>query len=194
MPCRRKTIPAPSQMPGRWLQVFTIIIYKFVKMKSHNIPPFIFLIVTFLAINPVATPAQVTVPKYEITVAKEFYDNIVYLDSLFFDSYNRCNIAVMDSLMSDDLEFYHDQGGFSNSKKETMNAVRKNICGKVTRELLKGSIEVYQINNYGAVQMGFHGFHNNQEKDPGPTHFSKFVHIWRLQNNRWQITRVISLH
>ena len=153
-----------------------------------------FSIVAFLAMNPAETLAQVTTPGYEMTVSKEFYNNIVYLDSLFFDAYNRCNISVMDSLMSEDLEFYHDKGGFSNSKKETMDAVKKNICGKVTRELLKGSIEVYQINNYGAVEIGFHGFHNNQEKETGPTHFSKFVHIWRLQNNKWRITRVISLH
>lgn len=163
-------------------------------MKSLKIFSFICSIVTFLVMQPVRTLSQVTTPKYEMTVSKEFYNNIVYLDSLFFDAYNHCNIAVMDSLMSEDLEFYHDHGGFSNSKKETMDAVRRNICGKVTRELLKGSIEVYQINNYGAVQIGFHGFHNNQEKETGPTHFSKFVHIWRLQNDRWRITRVISLH
>jgi ketosteroid isomerase-like protein len=144
--------------------------------------------------HPIKVLSQVTTPKYEMTVSKDFYDNMVYLDSLFFDAYNHCNIAVMDSLMSEDLEFFHDQGGFSNSKKQTMDAVRKNICGKVTRELLKGSIEVYQIKDYGAVQIGFHGFHNNQEKETGETHFSKFVHIWRLQNNRWRITRVISLH
>ncbi len=163
-------------------------------MTSLKISSFIFLIVSFLVMNPIKTLAQVTTPKYEMTVSKEFYNNIVYLDSLFFDAYNRCNIAIMDSLMSEDLEFYHDLGGFSNSKKETMDAVRKNICGKVTRELLKGSIEVYQIKDYGAVQIGFHGFHNNQEKPTGVTHFSKFVTIWRLQNKRWRITRVISLH
>lgn len=163
-------------------------------MICLKVPSFAFLVVSFLAMNPVKTLSQITIPKYEMIVSKEFYNNIVYLDSLFFDAYNHCKIAVMDSLMSEDLEFYHDKGGFSNSKKETMDAVQKNICGKVTRELLKGSIEVYQINDYGAVEMGFHGFHNNQEKEPATTHFSRFIHIWRFNNNRWQITRVISLH
>jgi hypothetical protein len=32
---------------------------------------------------------------------------------------------------------------------------RKNICGKVTRELVKGSIEVYPIKDYG-VEIGLH--------------------------------------
>jgi len=127
-------------------------------------------------------------------VSQEFFDNIVYLDSLFFEAYNNCRLNVMDSLLADDLEFYHDKGGFSNSKKETMEAVKNNICGKVTRELLQGSIEIYPINKFGAVEMGFHGFHNNQEKEPATTHFSRFIHIWRYDGHRWQITRVISLH
>ena len=92
-----------------------------------------FSIVAYLAMNAVEALAQGITPGYEMTVSKEFYNNIVYLDSLFFDAYNRCNLTVMDSLMSEDLEFYHDKGGYSNSKKETMDAVKKNICGKVTR-------------------------------------------------------------
>jgi hypothetical protein len=163
-------------------------------MRISKLSFCIVLVISFLAINPARALAQTDIPKYEMTVSKQFYDNIVYLDSIFFDAYNHCNMAVMDSLISQDLEFYHDKGGFSNSKKETIEAIKKNICGKVTRELLKGSIEVYQINNYGAIEIGFHGFHNNQEKEPGMTHFSKFINIWRLQNGKWQITRVISLH
>ena len=75
-----------------------------------------------------------------------------------------------------------------------MEALKNNICGKVTRELLKGSIEVYEIKGYGVVEMGFHAFHNNQEKENGPAHFSKFVEIWHRENNQWKLTRVISLH
>lgn len=152
------------------------------------------LLVGFLGLYAIATSAQDTIPKYKPNVSKEFYNNIVYLDSIFFDAYDHCNIPVMESLIAEDLEFYHDKGGLSKSKKETIEAIRRNICGKVTRELLQGSIEVYEINGYGAVEMGFHGFHNNQEKETGPTHFSKFVHIWRFQNNTWQLTRIISLH
>src|SRR3954462_7746726 len=95
---------------------------------------------------------QVSTPKYQLSVSQALYDSIVYLDSIFFDAYNKCKIDVMDSLLSEDLEFYHDKGGFSNSKQQTIEAVRKNICGKVSRELLKGSIEVYQIKDYGVVQ------------------------------------------
>lgn len=160
-------------------------------MKRINLLIFSFLFFFFYA-NKIF--AQAAIPKYEMTVSKELYNKIVYLDSVFFNAYNNCNISLIDSLLSDDLEFYHDKAGFSNSKKQTLEATKANICGKVTRELLQGSIEVYEIKNFGAIQIGFHGFHNNQEKAPDKTHFSKFIHVWRFSNNVWQLRRIISLH
>jgi hypothetical protein len=81
------------------------------------------------------------------------------------------------------------------SKKQLINALKNNICGKVTRELLKGSIEVYPIKDYGAVEMGYHAFHSiNDTGDPHSPKFGKFVHIWHRENGQWRITRVISLH
>ena len=121
------------------------------------------------------------------------YDTIVALDSRWEDAYNHCKMDVMEELISEDLEFYHDQGGLLTSKKKLNEALKTNICGKVTRELKKGSIEVYEIKGYGAVEMGLHGFHNNQEPNSQP-HFAKFVHLWKREKGKWQITRVISLH
>lgn len=124
---------------------------------------------------------------------KALYDTIVRMDSIFFEAYNNCRLAVIDSMISRDVEFYHDQGGLSTSQPQLVEALKKNICGKVTRELLPGSIEVYPIAGFGAVEMGQHAFHNSQE--PGHAiHFSRFVHIWRKENGQWKMTRVISLH
>jgi ketosteroid isomerase-like protein len=121
------------------------------------------------------------------------YDSIVAMDKKWEDAYNNCKLDVMEELISEDLEFYHDQGGLLTSKEKLNAALKNNICGKVTRELKRGSIEVYEIKGYGAVEMGMHGFHNVNE--PGaPSHYAKFVHIWKRNNGKWQITRVISLH
>jgi len=121
------------------------------------------------------------------------YETIVKLDSIFFDAYNKCNMATQEEFFSDSIEFYHDKGGLTTSKQELLDAIRKNICGKVTRELVKGSIEVSPVPGYGAVEIGMHMFHNNQEKGQVPRP-SKFVIIWRNKNDKWSITRVISLH
>lgn len=123
----------------------------------------------------------------------ELYREIVRMDSLWEDSYNHCKMEVQDQLLSEDMEFFHDQGGLLTSKAKLMEAYKNNICGQVTRELLKGSIEVYPIKDYGAVEMGYHRFHSINDTGPD-SKFARFVHIWKKENGTWKITRVISLH
>jgi hypothetical protein len=74
------------------------------------------------------------------------------------------------AIYGDSLEFYHDKGGLMTSNKGFW-CDEKNICGKVTRELVKGSIEVYPIKDYGAVEIGLHK-HNNQEPAGTPSEVS----------------------
>lgn len=124
---------------------------------------------------------------------KELYETIVSMDRVFFVAYNSCDLKKQDSIYADNIEFYHDKGGLMTSKQDIIDATEKNICDKVTRELVKGSIEVYPIKDYGAVEIGFHKFHNNQEPD-APSNPSKFIIIWQNTNNNWQIAKVISLH
>jgi hypothetical protein len=125
--------------------------------------------------------------------SKELYNAIVHMDSVYFNAYNNCDMDKQAAIFADSIEFYHDGSGLETSKKSLLNAIKQNICGKVTRVLVPGSIEVYPIPGYGAVEMALHRFINHAEQD----HLSKpdkFVVIWRYRNNQWQITRVISLH
>jgi Domain of unknown function (DUF4440) len=122
------------------------------------------------------------------------YDTIVRMDSLYFDTYNHCKLETMTSMTSDSLEFYHDRGGLMTSKTAYIESIKNNICGKVTRELMPGSIEVYPIKGYGAVEIGFHRFHNNQEAGGVTSRVSKFIVIWHNKDGRWQVARVVSLH
>jgi hypothetical protein len=125
---------------------------------------------------------------------QKLYDTIVHLDSVFFDAYNTCdrNLDLHASFYSDSIEFYHDHGGLTTSKQAIIEAIKKNICGKVTRELVKGSIEVYPIKGYGAIEMGLHRFRNNVEGSTGRV--GRFVAIWRRESGGWKMTRVVSLH
>jgi ketosteroid isomerase-like protein len=124
------------------------------------------------------------------------YKEIVKQDSIFFHAYNTCDMKTQAAYYSDSIEFYHDKGGLSTSKKEILDAIEKNICGKVTRELIKGSIEVSPVPGYGAIEIGLHRFHNNQEPESNQKQTgSRFVIVWhRLTDEKWEIKRVISLH
>ena len=158
-------------------------------MKTHSIflSLAVFVIVVLTSFMPVFV-----FPDGEDTPAS-LYDSIATMDAMWEDAYNNCKLDVMEELISEDLEFYHDQGGLMTSKQKLNEALKNNICGKVTRQLKEGSLEVYPIKGYGAVEMGLHAFHN--KKEPGlEVHYSNFVHIWKRDNAKWRITRVISLH
>lgn len=129
----------------------------------------------------------------EERITASLYDTIVAMDTKWEDAYNNCKLDVMEEIISEDLEFYHDRSGLLTSKKILNEALKNNICGKVQRALKPGSIEVYEIKGYGALEMGMHGFHNVNQTGP-PDHYAKFVHLWKKENGKWRITRVFSLH
>lgn len=126
--------------------------------------------------------------------SQELHDKILQLDSLFFHAYNTCDIGTQSNFYSDSIEFYHDKSGLSTSKKDLLEATKNNICGKVSRELIKGSIEVYPLKGFGAVEIGLHRFRNNTEKQATPADPGKFIIIWKQNGDDWKITRVVSLH
>lgn len=114
------------------------------------------------------------------------------LDAAVFDSYNRCQLEKFSAFFSDDVEFYHDQSGLSVGKDSLTEALKNNICGKVSRELVPGSVQVYPMKGYGAVQIGSHRFHHPGHDDTEPVGEAKFIHLWRYKDGAWKITRVIS--
>lgn len=61
------------------------------------------------------------------------------------------------------------------SKQDITEATKRNVCGKVIGELVKGSIEVYPIANFGVVEIGLHQFHINTEKPGTPFKTGRFT-------------------
>jgi hypothetical protein len=135
--------------------------------------------------------------KYVYTIDDQrLYDTIVKLDSTLFYYYNTCdvNFDKHAAFYSDSIEFYHDKGGLSTNKADVIGGIKKYVCGRVTRELISGSIEVYPIPNFGAIEMGLHQFRNKEEPDAKP-HASRFMIVWQYTKEAgWKIRKVISLH
>jgi hypothetical protein len=125
--------------------------------------------------------------------SQALYDTIAHMDSVYFNAYNSCDLETQAAIYADSIEFYHDGSGLQTSKEALLAALKANICGKVTRVLVKGSLEVYPIPNYGAVEVGLHRFINHQEHD-AVSKPDRFIAVWRHLNGKWQMTRVISLH
>jgi ketosteroid isomerase-like protein len=118
------------------------------------------------------------------------YKTISALDTALFDAYNSCDLEKFGSMIADDIEFYHDQTGLSIGKQNLVDGVKNNICGKVHRELVPGTLEVYPIKGYGAVEIGVHRF--THPGDPTNIGEAKFVTLWQLKDGSWKISRAFS--
>jgi Domain of unknown function (DUF4440) len=126
---------------------------------------------------------------------------ILKKDSLFWDSYNRCDTSNYNQFFSDDLEFYHDKGGIIHGVDGLALSMKKNLCSnadfRLRREVVKGTVKVFPLANseklYGAVLSGEHVFYILEKgKEPRLDGRARFTHLWLLKNNVWKMTRILS--
>ena len=71
----------------------------------------------------------------------QLFKTIQSLDTQLFDAYNHSDLTTLGSLVSEDLEFYHDKTGLAVGRQVFLDAIKNNICGKVTRELVPGTLK-----------------------------------------------------
>jgi hypothetical protein len=113
------------------------------------------------------------------------------LDAELFGAVNHCDLKKLTSLVDDHIEFFHDQGGLTLGKQNMVDSVRKNICGTdFHRVLVPGTLRVYPMKGYGALEIGVHRFLH--PKTDGATGEASFIHLWQYKDGAWKLTRVIS--
>ncbi|NVO31984.1 nuclear transport factor 2 family protein [Hymenobacter lapidiphilus] len=133
-------------------------------------------------------------PASKAPVSPELYRTIARLDSAMFVAFNQHDADKLQTYFADDLEFFHDKGGVSDFR-QTMDAFRRmfeqNKTTGLNRQLVPGTLEVFPIKDYGAVETYEHRFcHVENGKDDCGTF--KNMMVWRLKDGRWQVTRVVS--
>lgn len=123
---------------------------------------------------------------------------ILSKDSLLFEvGFNHCEIKQFETLLSENLKFYHDKDGISDKAKflyDLKNGLCKDPANRqVNRFLTKESTEIYPLYKngklYGAVQNGAHTFSEKRESQAG---IAKFTNFWQLENGEWKLTASFS--
>src|SRR3954454_11510163 len=114
------------------------------------------------------------------------------LDTALFNAVNHCDMAKVDSFFADNAEFLHDAASPLYGREAIVSSIRENLCGKVQRELVPGSMEVYPLKDYGAVEIGIHRFLHPGTQDHGVIGEARFIHVWKHNADGWKITRVVS--
>jgi uncharacterized protein DUF4440 len=120
------------------------------------------------------------------------------LFELFFRG---CDPARLRTMLADDVEFYHDKGGFVFRNAEAMVADYAKQCAerakpdawRSRRELVVSSLIVDPVPGYGAMEAGDHLFY--ERKGDGPERLAgraSFSMVWKWDEGRWQLSRVLS--
>ncbi len=151
--------------------------------------------ITYLLLFPILLLFSVAAISQEKKVAatpKELQLEIATMDSLLFSAYNARNIEKLKTFFTEDLEWYQDNGGLL-----SLQTVMDNFDGIfkrdyiLTRALVKGSMEVHPIKDFGAIETGSHQFSHTENGKLEVGTF-KFLMIWKKGNKGWQVSRVVS--
>jgi len=118
---------------------------------------------------------------------------ITALDTQLFDAYNHCELNKFDRLLADDVEFYHDQGGVTLGHEKLTESIKNNICtGDTQRVLVPGTLKIYYMKGYGAIEMGVHRFLHPKTQAVNGTGEASFVNLRRYKDGAWKLTRALS--
>jgi ketosteroid isomerase-like protein len=117
---------------------------------------------------------------------------IEHADSALFAAFNARDLRRLQTFFTPDLEFYQDNEGLEN-RSQTMKDFGEMFSqsSRIRRVLVPGSLEVYAIKNYGAIEVGSHRFCHEENGKPECGTF-KFLHVWRKVGKRWQLSRIVS--
>lgn len=151
--------------------------------------------IAILLVAPIAGAAPSTSPgSSHAPVDDALFATVSKLDADFFSAFNHCasqdQLRTHASYLASNLEFYHDKGGVTWSRHDYMANVKKNVCGQFRRVLIPGSLQIFPVKDFGAIEQGRQKFcWLKSGKCFGE---AQFLILWHHLDDRWLITHVFS--
>jgi hypothetical protein len=139
------------------------------------------------------TEAPQTTAALEAAIAKA--------DSDLFDAvFIQCDSDKVAGMLTEDFRFLHDKGGLTPTKAQFVANLRKGCAQQAAgtdfrarRELIPGTMQVWPINNYGAVEFGEHNFYARIPGKPDQlTETGQFMILWHHVDGKWLMSESIS--
>lgn len=128
----------------------------------------------------------------QLPASDDLYKEIARQDSLQFAAFNGRDLAGLMAFFDPGLELYQDNVGVRNYQ-QTHDAFgdlfKKDYV--LTRKLVPGSMEVYPIEGYGAIETGQHVFSHTENGQFESATF-KFMQIWQKKDGVWRVTREVT--
>ena len=126
---------------------------------------------------------------------------IAQADADLFDAvFIQCDTDKVAGMLTEDFRFLHDKGGLTASKAAFIANFKKGCAQQAAgtdfrarRELVPGTMQVWPINNYGAVEFGEHKFYARIPGKPDTlTETGSFMILWRNEGGKWLMAESIS--
>jgi hypothetical protein len=133
---------------------------------------------------------------------QQLTDEIKAADAALFSAFfDRCDIEALKGMVTDDFEMIHDKGGRVAASAAEFIANIERTCARqkagedyrARRELIAGSLKVYPVKNYGAIEVGEHRFFQLLPGKPEKlVEVSLFTQVWKKEGGAWKLARVLS--
>jgi hypothetical protein len=145
-----------------------------------------------------APPAAVKLPE-PAALTEQIAARDAEFFKLFFEG---CDPARVRTMIADDIEMYHDKGGFVwrgadgviADYAKTCEERRKPGAWRSRRELVRESLRVDPVPGHGAIEDGVHLFY--ERKGDGPERLAghaRFTQLWSLgADGVWRLARIFS--
>jgi hypothetical protein len=164
----------------------------------------VFAVATLVIAVAQAAPTVKGAPQYHLTQgalpSAEMTTTIAKADTdLFAAVFDQCDAGKVAAMTTDDFRFVHDKDGESTRADFVKNL--KGHCDRVKtgedfparRELVPGSLEVWPINKYGALEIGVHRFYARiKDKPETLTETGNFMILWKQVDGKWLMAESIS--
>lgn len=146
----------------------------------------------FFTVLLLITGATFTVNRAAAQTSGPLFNEIAQQDSLQFDAFNSRNLDKLMHYFDTTLELYQDNTGVRNFEqtKQAFGGLFK-MSYVLNRKLIAGSMEVYPIKDYGAIETGQHIF-SHVENGKLQSFTFKFMQIWQKKDGIWRVTREIT--
>jgi hypothetical protein len=159
-------------------------------LTQQRTPPMI-LALLLAAATPAPLPQGPALTAAIEAVDAEFF-------GLFFTG---CDPKKLATEITPNFEFYHDKDGvvatngpaFVELYAKGCEAKKAPDAWRSRRELVPGTVKVWQIGSWGAVEQGEHVFY--ERKGDGPEKKvgrALFTQLWMYENGQWKLARVLS--
>jgi hypothetical protein len=146
-------------------------------------------------INAIVDVARITTQKLPPDEATSgLYQEIADMDRRLFKAFNDRDLDTLAAVFDKNLEFYHDREGRTNYQ-QNIDTFRRHFTEetRVRRELVEGTMQVYPLMGYGAVELCIQRFYTTEKgKAEQLTATSRLINLWRYEGGKWTLERVIS--